>query len=145
MKQWIVLILVLAIGVPLLMPFLELAQHAEGWQVWTEGGRVAGMAWNTARLVRGTCAEDQAGRVPRHAGDAAAFRPDLPAFGMLCQLEKRHQQRHADRQDQDEHDPLLHGWKTRSPARRSACLRAGLGWLNSSLRVQNRVAMNQTA
>jgi iron(III) transport system permease protein len=57
MKFWrlaIAIILVLTIGVPLAMPFVELARHGEGWQVWSEGGRVASMAWNTLRLVLGT-------------------------------------------------------------------------------------------
>jgi iron(III) transport system permease protein len=79
MKLWITLILVLAIGVPLLMPFVELAQHAEGWQIWSEGGRMAGMAWNTARLVLGTLAVALPLGV---AGAVLLYRTDLPLRGL---------------------------------------------------------------
>jgi iron(III) transport system permease protein len=57
------------------MPFLELIGHAEGWQVWTEGGRLSTLAGNTAALLAGTLA------LALPVGIVAAvllYRTDLP-------------------------------------------------------------------
>jgi iron(III) transport system permease protein len=68
-------LLILTVALPAAMPFLELLQRKEGWQVWAEGERLLFLAGNTLGLVLGTLA------LALPAGIIAAvvlYRTDLP-------------------------------------------------------------------
>jgi iron(III) transport system permease protein len=65
----------LAIGLPLIAPFLGLLADPAGWQAWTEPRRILGLAGNTLFLAAGTLA------LALPVGTVAAFllyRTDLP-------------------------------------------------------------------
>jgi iron(III) transport system permease protein len=51
-----VALLLLLIGWPLALPFLELAAHRSGWDAWSERGRIAQLAGTTLWLTGGTLA-----------------------------------------------------------------------------------------
>jgi iron(III) transport system permease protein len=76
-------LLLLLVGVPLALPFLELLRHAGAWQPWEETQRLGLLAENTARLVAATLA------LALPAGIAGAwllYRTDLPLRGLLRSL-----------------------------------------------------------
>lgn len=59
MTRWrlgLAFLLLAAIGIPLVMPALDLWRHPEGWQAWQETGRLASLAANTAYLILGAVA-----------------------------------------------------------------------------------------
>src|SRR5262249_59338530 len=67
--------LLLALGVPLALPFLALLRRPEAWGAWSEADRLLLLVRNTAGLVAGTLA------LALPAGIAAAvllYRTDLP-------------------------------------------------------------------
>jgi iron(III) transport system permease protein len=59
MNAWrlsVAIFLLVAVAVPALLPFIELASRPEGWQLWAELGRLYSLAWNTVFLAGGTLA-----------------------------------------------------------------------------------------
>ena len=83
MTRWrlgLAFLLLTAIGIPLVMPFLDLWRHPEGWQAWQETSRLASLAANTAYLILGAVALS----VP--AGTIASiliYRTNLPRRGFF--------------------------------------------------------------
>ncbi len=83
MTRWRVAVaagLVLVVGLPVALPFLDLLLRPGAWRAWAETERLLLLGLNTARLVAGTLAL----AVP--AGVAAAvllYRTDLPFRGTL--------------------------------------------------------------
>jgi iron(III) transport system permease protein len=73
-------VLLIGIGVPLTMPFVDLLHHPEGWQAWQELDRLAALAENTLRLMLGTVA------LTLPIGTVMAvllYRTDLPGRGFF--------------------------------------------------------------
>jgi iron(III) transport system permease protein len=59
MNVWrlsVAIFLLVAVAVPALFPFIELARRPEGWQSWAELGRLYSLGWNTALLAGGALA-----------------------------------------------------------------------------------------
>jgi iron(III) transport system permease protein len=73
-----VLALLVLIGVPLAVPFFELAGESSAWQAWSESSRVAVLGWNTLRLIFGTLALCLPAGV---LGAVLLYRTDLPLAG----------------------------------------------------------------
>ncbi len=78
MTRWrwgLSVLLVIGIGVPAGMPFVDLLRHPEGWQAWRELNRLEALAGNTLGLMLGTVA------LALPVGTVLAillFRTDLP-------------------------------------------------------------------
>jgi iron(III) transport system permease protein len=73
-------LLLLIMGLPLAMPFLDLADRPEGWQAWQEGSRLGALAANTLELSAATLV------LALPAGVLAAvllYRTDLPLRGFF--------------------------------------------------------------
>ncbi len=68
-------VLVLAIGVPLLLPLLDLLFTPQAWLAWSEGGRLLALAKNTLALVAGVVL---LALPPGVALSFLLFRTDLP-------------------------------------------------------------------
>jgi iron(III) transport system permease protein len=79
--RWgLAILLVTAIGIPLIMPMIDLIRHPEGWGAWNEADRLAGLAGNTISLILGTISL----AIP--AGTLTAillYRTDLPGRGVF--------------------------------------------------------------
>jgi iron(III) transport system permease protein len=83
MTRWriaVALVLLLTVGVPAGMPFVELLSSRQGWQAWAEGERLLGLADQTLRLVIGTLALAMPVGI---AGAVLLYRTDLPLQGFL--------------------------------------------------------------
>jgi iron(III) transport system permease protein len=74
------LLLLLTVGVPLAMPFRDLAGHTGGWRPWEETERLRLLAGNTLRLVAGTLALALPAGI---AGAVLLYRTDLPGRGLF--------------------------------------------------------------
>ncbi|HLN29830.1 MAG TPA: ABC transporter permease subunit [Gemmataceae bacterium] len=82
MTRWrltVALVLLLLVGVPAAMPFLELLGHTRGWEAWAESERLASLAGNTLSLVTGTLVLALPVGI---VGAVLLYRTDLP----LCRL-----------------------------------------------------------
>jgi iron(III) transport system permease protein len=78
MTRWrvaVAAVLVLLIGVPLAMPFVDLIASPGAWRAWAEGGRLLLLARNTLLLVGGTLLFVMPAGV---AGAFLLYRSDLP-------------------------------------------------------------------
>lgn len=83
MKPWrfvFAAILLALIGVPLLLPVLQLVRDPAAWHVWSESDRLLQLAQNTALLVGGTLALAMPAGV---AGAVLLYRSDLPLLRTL--------------------------------------------------------------
>src|ERR1051326_6543910 len=86
MTRWrlcLSIVLVLLIGLPALMPFIDLVQHPVAWRAWEESHRLFRLAGNTMLLVVGTLL------IALPAGIALAallYRTDLPWRRLLRRL-----------------------------------------------------------
>src|SRR5262249_29591387 len=76
-------VLLAAVGLPLAMPFVELAQHAQGWRAWHEEARLFELARNTLFLIGGTLVLALPAGV---MGALPLYRPHLPLRGLLRTL-----------------------------------------------------------
>lgn len=78
MTRWrliVVLVLLLLIGVPVAMPFLQLLTNERGWLAWQSGERLTSLAVNTLLLVAGTLALALPAGI---VGAVLLYRTDLP-------------------------------------------------------------------
>jgi iron(III) transport system permease protein len=78
MTRWrltVVLLVVGVIGVPAVLPFLELFGSGAGWQAWGESGRLRALALNTLLLVSGTLILAMPAGI---VGAILLYRTDLP-------------------------------------------------------------------
>lgn len=73
-------ILLLAVGVPLVLPFLDLLTHPGAWRAWTESDRLLLLVRNTCLLVAGTLALALPAGI---VGAVLLYRTDLPLRGGL--------------------------------------------------------------
>jgi iron(III) transport system permease protein len=73
-------LLVLLIGLPLWSPFHDALTYPGAWHVWTEGGRLFGLARNTILLVAGTLALALPVGI---VGAVLLYRTDLPFRGLF--------------------------------------------------------------
>jgi len=78
-----VVVLLLGIGLPLAMPFLDVARHPQVWRVWDESDRLWQLAKNTLQLVAGTLAIAMPIGV---AGAVLLYRSNLPLRGFFRSL-----------------------------------------------------------
>lgn len=78
MTRWriaVALVLAAVVGLPLLLPLLDVLRHPAAWQAWTEAERLLLLARNTLLLIAGTLALTLTVGVP---AAVLLYRTDLP-------------------------------------------------------------------
>lgn len=78
MTRWRILTTLLLgtlLGLPALIPFVDLLAEPQAWQSWSEGSRIASLAWTTLELVGGTLALVMPVGI---LGAVLLYRTDLP-------------------------------------------------------------------
>jgi iron(III) transport system permease protein len=86
MTRWrvaVATVLLLVIGVPLFLPYLDAVRDLAAWPLWSEGERLLALAGNTLRLVGGVLALSLPVGI---LGAILLYRTDLPCRRGLCLL-----------------------------------------------------------